>query len=64
MTWNAVSEKDDCFAEKEVRFKKFVPMEKIVQVESRKQRTIHLHLQQRGFNTIFAQGNPRAEARQ
>lgn len=36
LTWKSVSEKDDCFADKEIRFKKFVPLEKIVQVESPK----------------------------
>ncbi|MBU4246249.1 MAG: molybdopterin-dependent oxidoreductase [Nanoarchaeota archaeon] len=34
LTWKGVSEKDNCFADKEERFKKFVPLEKIVQVES------------------------------
>lgn len=36
LTWKSVSEKEDCFADKDIRFKKFVPLEKIVRVESPK----------------------------
>jgi len=36
LRWKDVSEKDDCFADKEIRFKMFIPLEKVVQVESPK----------------------------
>lgn len=34
LSWQAVSKRDDCFADKEIQFRKLVPIEKIAQVES------------------------------
>ncbi len=36
LSWNAVSAKDNCFAEKEIQFRKLMPIEKIIQIESPK----------------------------